>query len=74
MVLSDPVVRAVGMAEDDSVFEEIQPELTRALKEAAAPGNVSTHKLQQTLRRTLGRWIARKLRRRPVIVPMVVQQ
>ncbi len=74
MVLSDPVVRAVGMAEDDSVFEGIQPELTRALKEAAAPGNVSTHKLQQTLRRTLGRWIAKKLRRRPVIVPMVVQQ
>lgn len=74
MVLSDPVVHAVGMAEDDAVFDEIRPELTRALKEAAAPGNVSQHKLQQTLRRTLGRWIAKKLRRRPVIVPVVVEQ
>lgn len=74
MVLSDPVVRAVGMAEDDAVFDEIRPELTRALKEAAAPGNVPKHKLQQTLRRTLGRWIAKKLRRRPVIVPVVVEQ
>lgn len=74
MVLSDPVVRAVGMAEDDSVFDKIRPDLTRALKEAAAPGKVSTHKLQQVLRRTLGRWVSRELRRRPVIVPVVVEQ
>lgn len=74
MVLSDPVVRAVGVAEEDEIFNEIRPELVKALKDAAAPGNVSTHKLQQTLRRTLGRWVARRLRRRPVIVPIVVQQ
>lgn len=74
MVLSDPVVRAVGVAEEDEIFDEIRPELVKALKDAAAPGNVSTHKLQQTLRRTLGRWVARRLRRRPVIVPIVVQQ
>lgn len=74
MVLSPPVVRAVGMAEDKDVFAEIQPELARALREAAAPGNVSTHKLQQVLRRTLGRWVSRRLRRRPVIVPVVVEQ
>lgn len=74
MVLAGPVVRAVGMAEDDSVFNEITPALAEALKTAAAPGNVPVHKLQQTLRRTLGRWIAKRLRRRPVIVPVVVEQ
>ncbi len=74
MVLSDPVVRAVGVAEEDEIFDEIRPELAKALRDAAAPGNVSTHRLQQTLRRTLGRWVSRRLRRRPVIVPIVVQQ
>ncbi len=74
MVLSDPVVRAVGVAEEDEIFDEIRPELAKALRDTAAPGNVSTHRLQQTLRRTLGRWVSRRLRRRPVIVPIVVQQ
>ncbi len=74
MVLSDPVVKAVGMAEEDAVFDEILPDLKKALRDAAAPGNVSVHRLQQAMRRTLGRWISRKLRRRPVIVPVVVEQ
>ncbi len=73
-VVSAPVVRAVGMAEDSRVFDEVLPELTEALEETAAGGGVSTHRLQQVLRRKLGRWVSRRLRRRPVIVPVVVQQ
>ena len=37
MVLAGPEIRAIGMAEDDSVFEEILPDVTKALKDAAAP-------------------------------------
>ena len=74
MVLAEPTIRAIGMAEDDSVFDEILPDVTAALKEAAAPGGVDPYILQQAMRRVIGRWVARRLRRRPMIVPVVVEQ
>lgn len=74
MVLAAPTIRAIGMAEDDAVFDEILPEADAALREAAAPGGVDPYVLQQTLRRVIGRWVARRLRRRPMIVPVVVEQ
>lgn len=73
-VLSEPVIRAVGMAESSEVFDEILPELSEALAEAAAPGGVDSYALQQVMRRVLGRWVSRRLRRRPMIVPVVVLQ
>ncbi|WP_026460766.1 ribonuclease J [Schaalia suimastitidis] len=73
-VLSAPVIRAIGMAEESSVFDEILPELTTALEDAAAPGGVDAYTLQQVMRRVLGRWVSRRLRRRPMIVPVVVLQ
>lgn len=74
MVLSDPVIRAVGVAEDEETIQEIIPDVTEALKDAAAPGNVDPEKLQQAMRRVVGRWAGRRLRRRPMIVPVVVEQ
>ncbi|RRC96439.1 ribonuclease J [Schaalia canis] len=74
MVLASPTIRAIGMAEDDAVFEEILPEVDAALREAAAPGGVDPYVLQQVMRRVIGRWVARRLRRRPMIVPVVVEQ
>ena len=74
MVLAGPEIRAIGMAEDDSVFEEILPDVTQALKDAAAPGGQDPYVLQQAMRRVIGRWVARRLRRRPMIVPVVTEQ
>ena len=74
MVLAGPEIRAIGMAEDDSVFEEILPDVTKALKDAAAPGGQDPYVLQQAMRRVIGRWVARRLRRRPMIVPVVTEQ
>ena len=74
MVLASPTIRAIGMAEDSSVFDEILPDVTAALEEAAAGGNVDPHLLQQAMRRVIGRWVGRHLRRRPMIVPVVVEQ
>ena len=37
-------------------------------------GNVDAHVLQQAMRRVIGRWVGRHLRRRPMIVPVVVLQ
>src|SRR5699024_8475246 len=72
-VVSGPEIYFRGVAEDDGVFDAIKPKLVKALEEAAASDKEhSNHQLQQMMRRTLGSWVARKLRRRSMIVPIVI--
>jgi len=72
-VLSGPTVHARGIAEDDSVFDAILPKIKAALEESASSGTVDNHQLQQIMRRTLGRFAGTKLRRRPMIIPIVIE-
>ena len=75
-VVTGPDVHARGIAEDDSVFDEIVPQITAALEDDLhrAPEKVHTvQQLQQIVRRTIGAWISRRLRRKPMIVPVVVE-
>ena len=74
-VVTGPDIHARGIAEDDSVFDEITPKIT-AVEDALhrAPEKVHTvQQLQQIVRRTIGAWISRRLRRKPMIVPVVVE-
>ncbi|HEY0187129.1 MAG TPA: ribonuclease J [Cellulomonas sp.] len=71
-VLATPQIHARGFAEDDAVFRDILPEVTAALEEAARGGAVDTHQMQQVVRRVVGRWVSHRLRRRPMIIPVVV--
>jgi ribonuclease J len=72
-VTGGPEIHARGFAEDDSVFDEIRPQLVDALEQAAAGGGADTYQLQQTIRRTIGRWVSGRYRRRPMIIPVVVE-
>ncbi|NED93718.1 ribonuclease J [Phytoactinopolyspora alkaliphila] len=72
-VTGGPEIHARGFAEDDSVFDGIRPELVKAVEQAAEGGNADTYQLQQTIRRTIGRWVGGRLRRRPMIIPVVVE-
>jgi ribonuclease J len=72
-VLAGPQILARGMAEDDAVFGDIQPDVVKALEDAIAGGATDTHQLQQVMRRVIGQWVNRRLRRRPMIVPVVVE-
>ncbi|WP_084129938.1 ribonuclease J [Demequina sp. NBRC 110055] len=72
-VVSGPEVHARGLAEDDSVFDAILPKIKSALEEAAASGKADNHQLQQVMRRVLGRYVGTKLRRRPMIIPIVIE-
>lgn len=72
-VLAPPQVLARGMAEDASVFDKVMPEVTAVLENAIAGGATDTHQLQQIMRRTIGRYVATRLRRKPMIVPVVVE-
>ncbi|WP_293787370.1 ribonuclease J [uncultured Aeromicrobium sp.] len=72
-ILSGPEIHARGLAEDDSVFDEIRPKLVSAIEEALGQGARDTNQLQQTMRRVLGSFAGRKLRRRPMIIPIVLE-
>ena len=72
-VTGGPEIHARGFAEDDSVFDEIRPQVADALEQAAAGGGADTYQLQQTIRRTIGRWVSARYRRRPMIIPVVVE-
>ncbi|QOQ39035.1 ribonuclease J [Trueperella pecoris] len=72
-VLTGPHIQARGMAEDDSVFEEILPDVRTALDEAISNESATTYQMQQAMRRVVGRWVARKLRRKPMIIPTVIE-
>ena len=72
-VIAGPQIHARGFAEDDAVFASIQPEVARALEEAALTGTADVHQLQQVVRRVVGRWVSGRLRRRPMIIPVVVE-
>ena len=72
-VIAGPQILARGMAEGEAVFDEIQPEIVKALEDAIASGATDTYQMQQVMRRVVGQWVSRRLRRRPMIVPVVVE-
>ncbi|HET6300634.1 ribonuclease J [Microbacterium sp.] len=72
-IISGPEIHARGFAEDDAVFDSVKPKIASALTEAAQSGVRDTHALSQVVRRTIGRWVNQSLRRRPMIVPLVIE-
>jgi ribonuclease J len=72
-ILSGPEIHARGIAEDDSAFNEILPKLVSSLEDALAEGTRDNRQLQQVVRRVLGSFVGRRLRRRPMILPVVIE-
>jgi ribonuclease J len=68
-----PSIHARGFAEDDSVFDGVLPRVEEALEQAITGGNRDPIQLQQIVRRTIGRWVNEEFRRRPMIIPVVVE-
>jgi len=71
-VITGPEIHARGFAEDESVFDDVKPRIIAALAEAAHNGVRDPHALSQVVRRVLGGWVNRRLRRRPMLVPLVI--
>ena len=74
-VIAGPEIHARGVAEDAAVFERIRPEIVKALEKAVAEQTErrDTHQLQQVMRRVVGRYVGQRLRRRPMILPLVIE-
>ena len=71
-IVSGPDIHARGFVEDDSIFDGVRAEIISAVVAAMKEGATDTHRLQQVIRRTIGRWVNTTHRRRPMIVPVVV--
>jgi ribonuclease J len=72
-VIVGPEIQARGFAEDDAVFNKVLPQVIKALEDAAANGTRDTAAFQQVIRRTVGRWVNTQHRRRPMIIPVVIE-
>jgi ribonuclease J len=72
-VIVGPEIHARGFAEDDKVFDAVKPQVIKALVDAASNGTRDTHTFSQVIRRTVGRWVNSSHRRRPMIIPVVIE-
>ena len=72
-IVAGPDIHARGFNEDVALFDEVKGQIEKALTAAVAEGVNGTHQLSQVVRRTIGGWVGQKHRRRPMIVPVVVE-
>ena len=72
-LVAGPEIYARGSGIDDDGYNEVLPLLEEALDRAAAEGINDTFQIGQLIRRTLGKWVSSNYRRRPMIVPVVLE-
>jgi ribonuclease J len=72
-LVAGPEIQARGSGIDDAAFDEVRPRLDEALARAAADDINDPHQLGQLVRRTVGRWVNENYRRRPMIIPVVIE-
>jgi ribonuclease J len=72
-LVAGPEIHARGSGIDETAFSDVRPLLEEALARAAADGINDTYQLGQLIRRALGKWVSDNYRRRPMIIPVVVE-
>jgi ribonuclease J len=72
-VTAGPEIQARGFVEDDAAFDPVVAKIRQAVEDSLRDGTSDQYALQQVVRRTLGRWVNDQHRRRPMIVPVVVE-
>ncbi len=71
-VVKGPFVAGRGFSDEPAAFDEVAPLVEAAVVAATSEGVSDTHQLQQRVRRTVGRWVSARYRRRPMIVPIIL--
>ncbi len=72
-IVAGPDIHARGFAEDAALFDEVKSRIEKALATAVADGINGTHQLSQIVRKTVGNWVGAEHRRRPMILPVVIE-
>jgi ribonuclease J len=72
-MVASPEIHARGSGIEDSAFGEVRPRIEEALVFAAEDGISDSHQLGQLVRRVVGRWVNENYRRRPMIIPVLIE-
>lgn len=72
-VVAGPEIEARGFHEDPKALDPLRDQVRTTLEAALADGNTDVRDLQQRIRRVVGKWVSATHRRRPMIVPVVVE-
>ena len=67
-----PEVSGRGFSDDPTALKEAGQLVEAELIRLASEGVTDTHRIAQAVRRVVGRWVADKYRRKPMIVPTVM--
>jgi ribonuclease J len=72
-IVAGPDIHARGFNEDPAMFDDVKNRIEKALAAAVAQGTNGTHQLSQVVRKTIGNWVGQEHRRKPMIVPLVIE-
>ncbi len=72
-IAAGPEITTRGFAENATIFEAVIPRIEAAIIAATESGVTDEHQLQQVIRRTVGSWVGGTIRRRPMIIPIVIE-
>ncbi|WP_436501039.1 ribonuclease J [Actinokineospora sp. HUAS TT18] len=70
--VSAPTVSGRGFSDDPKALDEVVSLVEMELSHTESEGITDTHRIAQSVRRVVGRWVADTYRRRPMIVPTVI--
>jgi ribonuclease J len=70
--VTSPTVSGRGFSDDPKALDAVIPLIEAELSRTEAEGIKDTHRIAQAVRRVVGRWVADTYRRRPMIVPTVI--
>jgi ribonuclease J len=73
VIVAGPEIHARGFGPDDEIAGALTEQVARAVEQALSDGADETHELQQRIRRVVGKWVNSTHRRRPMIIPVVVE-
>ncbi len=62
-----------GFSDDPTAFDEVLRLVEDNLKRELSDGQTDAHRLSQSIRRTVGKWVSDTHRRRPMIIPTVLE-
>ena len=72
-VVFGPEITARGFTDDPEALEPIRKDLITTVEQSLAEGVRDADALEHIVRRTVGRWVDQTYRRRPMLMPMVVE-
>ena len=70
--VSRPTLSGRGFSDDPKALDAVLPLVEDELSRTEAEGITDTHRIAQSVRRVVGKWVGETYRRRPMIVPTVI--